>query len=898
MDIPGGILFGLNLPGQAARRRPGREGKPRLYRFRIVCQTETMDIRWCRSAGPILFCASVARLWAGGSGLNVVVVVNQNSTNSVQLGNYYCEQRQVPPQNVLRANWTGGNIQWLPSDLQSVIRTPLLAMLSARQLTSQIDYVLLSMDFPYRVIDTNGVNGTTSDLFYGFIPDGTPGPGLPASCALPSASSNSYAASELPFRSIAPGLSSTNFLTVMLTSSNLAQAKLVVDHGLASDDSFPTQTVYLAKSDDTARNIRYTLFDDAVFNTRLGGSYAMQRTNTDMPNSLGYILGYQNGYATIPNPPTIFAPGALADELTSYGGVLYEAANQTTALVFLNSGAIGSYGTVIEPCAYLAKFPAPQDYFYQSRGFSMAECYYQSITNPYQGVMIGDPLAAPFARPATAAWNNLPSNALLAGTTNLSLQINAADANHPVGQVDLFVDGTFAQTLTTIPPRQNNVLTVTIRGHPMTYTVPASATLQSVAIGLTAVLNTAINTNTTKVHAFAHGDRIQLLSLDITQPGSQVAVSASSSMGLASALTTFVAASRTSFLDTIAFGRRNFGVGYAPSSNSYLLLTVTKIGGAVVTVGATNSAGNTSISALTQTLVNLINVTPALQGSDGVMADDFINGDGNSTPDAFFNLYARSAGWSASQVKANLSGSSGFIFEYSGAQMLDQNQPDLQPRNQLYLTAGATSLPLTFAFNTATQADGYHELTAVAYEGSAVRTQKRVAQDVRIQNTSLAATFTTLVGDTNTALEATLQFSVVANTNSISKIELFSTGGSLSNVLNQSSAVFAVAGTNLGLGLHPFYALVTANNGTQYRTETKWLRLVGQDAPFPVALVAPPPRLTWPAAAGRSYNILSATNLSQGLQSNATVTPSSSAAQWTDPNPAPTRRFYRVRTAK
>ena len=122
------------------------------------------------------------------------------------------------------------------------------------------------------------------------------------------------------------------------------------------------------------------------------------------------------------------------------------------AEVCLNSGAAGSYGTVIEPCAYLQKFPSPQDYFYQARGFSMAECYYQSVTNPYQGVLLGEPLAAPFARAPGASWSNLPANALLSGTTNLSLQINAADPAHPVQQVDLFVDGTFAQTLTNIPP--------------------------------------------------------------------------------------------------------------------------------------------------------------------------------------------------------------------------------------------------------------------------------------------------------------------------------------------------------------------------------------------------------------------------------------------------------------
>jgi len=38
---------------------------------------------------------------AGGSGLNVVVLVNQNSTNSIQLANAYCELRGEPPQKVL-----------------------------------------------------------------------------------------------------------------------------------------------------------------------------------------------------------------------------------------------------------------------------------------------------------------------------------------------------------------------------------------------------------------------------------------------------------------------------------------------------------------------------------------------------------------------------------------------------------------------------------------------------------------------------------------------------------------------------------------------------------------------------------------------------------------------------
>src|SRR5208337_2326415 len=114
--------------------------------------------------------------WAGGSGLNVAVVVNQNSSDSLRLANYYCELRQVPPQNVLRINWTGSNILWTTSDFNTFLFSPLLAMLSSRQLTNQIDYVVLSMDIPFQVSsgDSLAINSTTSALFYGFKPDSNP----------------------------------------------------------------------------------------------------------------------------------------------------------------------------------------------------------------------------------------------------------------------------------------------------------------------------------------------------------------------------------------------------------------------------------------------------------------------------------------------------------------------------------------------------------------------------------------------------------------------------------------------------------------------------------------------------------------------------------------------------
>jgi uncharacterized protein (TIGR03790 family) len=864
-----------------------------------------MSTRWRRLVSFLLFCAFADRLWAGGSGLNVVVVVNQNSTNSVQLGNYYCEKRQVPPQNVLRTSWTGGNVSWQKSDFQSVILSPLLAMLTARQLRTQIDYVLLSMDFPYRVenggaLGVSGTNSTTSALFYGFKADYPPQI-IPGSCSLPDASSNAYAGSECIFRSVAPGSSRTNFLAVMLTSSNLDEAELVIDEAVAGDGTFPTQTVYLAKSSDVFRNLRYALFDNAVFDTRLLGNCSVQRITADPPYSYGPILGLESGWG---NPyvfgNSTFVPGGLADILTSWSGTLFENSGQINLLMLLGYGVTGCYGTVIEPCDYLPKFPSPQNYFYQARGFSMAECYYQSVTNPYQGLLVGEPLSAPFALPPVGAWAGLPPNALLSGITNLSLQINAADEIHPVQQVDLFVDGTFLQTLTNIPPQNNNVFYVTLNGYPTNYTVPAGATILSVASNLALRLNQTPYSSATSIQAVPYGDRIELRSLDRTRSGAQVTVSVSNSVGTAIGLTSWLTASAGAFLDTIAYGVRGYtNSGSAPAVGDYLQLTVTKTNGEMVPVAVTNTTSGTSLADFTQGLVNMVNTNAALEGSDGVAAEDFIGANPlTGQPNPQFNLRARSIGWDAAQVQAGFSSSPRFSIQPSGTLALTQNLADLEPRNHLYLAAGVTNLPLTFALFTTTLADGYHELTAVAYEGSHVRTQKRMAQTVHIQNTALAAIFTTLVGDTNAALEATLQFAVVANTNNITKIELFSTGGSLTNVLNQSSAVFAVPGTSLDLGLHPFYAIVTASSGQQYRTETKWIRLVGADSPFAVSIAAPPPRLAWPAAAGRGYDILSTTGLGAAFQTTASVTPSNSAAQWTDTNAAVPQRFYRVRASQ
>ena len=139
--------------------------------------------------------ADMSRAMAGGSGLNIVVVVNQNSPDSSVLGNYFSELRSIPPENNLRISWLGGNVSWSSVDFTNNLLTPLMTMLAERGLTNQIDYVVLSMGIPFQtILNGTNVNSTTSALFYGLKTDGVSDVGV----------TNSFAASESIFREAKP----------------------------------------------------------------------------------------------------------------------------------------------------------------------------------------------------------------------------------------------------------------------------------------------------------------------------------------------------------------------------------------------------------------------------------------------------------------------------------------------------------------------------------------------------------------------------------------------------------------------------------------------------------------------------------------------------------------------
>jgi len=74
-------------------------------------------------------------------------------------------------------------------------------------------------------------------------------------------------------------------------------------------------------------------------------------------------------------------------------------------------------------------------------------------------------------------------------------------------------------------------------------------------------------------------------------------------------------------------------------------------------------------------------------------------------------------------------------------------------------------------------------------------------------------------------VNGSFQVQVTANTNDVSLITLFTSGGAFATATNAPSATFQVAGTNLWTGQFPFYAIVQTADGLQYRTQTQWITI-------------------------------------------------------------------------
>jgi uncharacterized protein (TIGR03790 family) len=183
---------------------------------------------------------------------------------------------------------------------------------------------------------------------------------------------------------------------MLLPTDDAELAAALIARGIAAGTGAGGGVLYLTRTPDTARNVRAATYGETAL--LLARRIKVVELATPAPHDFPDALGYFTGAARVEELPRIhFLPGAIADHLTSGGGVL-EGGNQMSALAWIKQGATASYGSVSEPCSYPEKFPSTRVLFdHYTHGETALESYWKSVAMPGQGLFIGDPLSRAFS---------------------------------------------------------------------------------------------------------------------------------------------------------------------------------------------------------------------------------------------------------------------------------------------------------------------------------------------------------------------------------------------------------------------------------------------------------------------------------------------------------------------
>jgi uncharacterized protein (TIGR03790 family) len=326
--------------------------------------------------GGLLLLARMAPLAADPG--DIAVVVNEADPYSRQIARYYVQRRGIPEQNVIAVR--------IPPDVASIDRKTFADARQEvlRRTPAKVQFYALTWAKPYRV-DCMSI---TSAMTFGFDPAY-----CAAHCEGTRVSPYFGSGSQRPWDDL--GLRPA----MAIAAEDVVQARALIDRGVSADGGRPGGTAYLVRTGDAARDVRAALYADAVAMT--AGRIPARIESTRGLRNREDVLFYFTGAAVVPDLATNhFVAGAVGDHLTSAGGVL-DGHEQMSVLRWIDAGATGSYGTVVEPCNIVSKFPNPglmMDRYLA--GETLIEAYWKSVAMPGQGIFVGEPLARPFAKRA------------------------------------------------------------------------------------------------------------------------------------------------------------------------------------------------------------------------------------------------------------------------------------------------------------------------------------------------------------------------------------------------------------------------------------------------------------------------------------------------------------------
>ncbi len=215
-----------------------------------------------------------------------------------------------------------------------------------------------------------------------------------------------------------------------------------------ADGTRPPGTIYFMANGDVRSRTRQWAFVPAVAALADAGVTARIVKGT-LPQRRSDVMGLMAGVAKfdwVASGSTI-QPGAICENLTSWGGMMYHPMGQTLLTEFIRRGAAAASGTVTEPFATQSKFPTAFLHYHYARGCTLIEAFYQSIYGPYQLLIVGDPMCRPWAKIPRVAVDGLVAGQELKGRAAVRprLVAPAPSAGKPqvqprIARYELFID--------------------------------------------------------------------------------------------------------------------------------------------------------------------------------------------------------------------------------------------------------------------------------------------------------------------------------------------------------------------------------------------------------------------------------------------------------------------------
>jgi uncharacterized protein (TIGR03790 family) len=366
---------------------------------RVICTA-------CAALGAAM---SQAGLFAQGPA-NVLIVVNDNSSLSREIGEYYARRRGVPGKNICRIRTTQKE-SIARSDYNREIAAPVAASLRTNQLVESVLYIVTTAGVPLRVLGTSGQGMTTDQaavdseltLLYADMHSGHPhalGGSLPSPFF--GKRDAQFAHPQFPM-----------YLVTRLAAYDFDGVKGMIDRALEAKNRGKF-VIDLRASGGSAMG------DDWL--RQAAALLPKERTILDESTKVLYdqtdVIGYASWGSNDQNRKQRFVrfhwlPGAIMTEFVSTNArtftrppenwnisdwksekLWFLGSPQSMTADYILEGATGASGHTDEP--YLTLTPRP-DYLLPAyyHGRNLAESYYLAIRGlSWQNIVVGDPLCS------------------------------------------------------------------------------------------------------------------------------------------------------------------------------------------------------------------------------------------------------------------------------------------------------------------------------------------------------------------------------------------------------------------------------------------------------------------------------------------------------------------------